>query len=348
MTGDLVLVTGASGFVGKWTVIELLRAGFSVRGSVRSEATADSVRRAVVAALGDEVLYRLSFVKLDLMLDNGWLKAMLKVDAIVHSAAQVLGEEPRDTRKVIGPAVDGTERVMRFATLTGVRRVVVTSSAVTIGYGHQHANGQRIYSEVDFTDLAAVQLPWADCIGKTKAERVAWAYARNEDLNVTTIHPGLVLGPVLDDRCNASVKMVLSVMQGSLPALPRCGLSVVDVRDVALMHVAALRHAGSIGERYLAASDYVSFPQMAAILASAYPHLAITRRIAPDWVVRLLARFGGSARLIVNDIGKEKYYARAKGEALLGKAFSSGESTILTTAQSLVAGNLLQAPQLGG
>jgi len=343
MTGNLVLVTGASGFVGKWTVIELLRAGYSVRGAVRSEAKADNVRRAVVAALGDELLYRLSFVKLDLMLDNGWMKAMLKVDAIVHTAAQVLAEEPRDARKVIGPAVEGTERVMRFATLTGVRRIVVTSSAVTIGYGHRPAGGQRTYSEADFTDLAAVKSPWADCMGKTRAERVAWAYARNEDLHVTTIHPGLILGPMLDDRCNASLKPVLALMTGSLPGLPRCGFSIVDVRDVALMHVAALRHAVSIGERYLATADYLSFPQMASILANAYPDLAITRRTVPDWVVRLLARFGGQARLIANDIGNEKHYANAKGEALLGSAFRSGEGAILATAQSLLAAGLLPA-----
>ncbi|MCS6759600.1 MAG: NAD-dependent epimerase/dehydratase family protein [Candidatus Devosia euplotis] len=259
MVRDLVLVAGASGFVGKWTVIELLLVGCSVRGSVRSEAKTESVQKAVIAELGDEVLCCLSFVKLDLLLDNDWLKAMLKIDAIVHTVAQAPDEESGDARKIIGPVVDGTERVMRFATLAGVRRVVLTSSVVTIGYGHGRTSGQRTYSELDFTDLAAVKLPWSDCVGKTRVERLAWAYARNEDLELTTIHPGAILGPALDDRISASLQLVSGLLNGSILALPRCGFSAIDVRDVAAMHVVALLQPKAIGERYLAASDYLPF-----------------------------------------------------------------------------------------
>ncbi|HEX2148449.1 MAG TPA: NAD-dependent epimerase/dehydratase family protein, partial [Pseudorhizobium sp.] len=115
MRSGRVLVTGAGGFVGKWTVIELLRAGFDVRGTVRSESRAEKVRQAVSREVGVDALRRLDFVKLDLMSDHGWREAMIGVDAIVHVASQILGIEPKDPQVVIGPAVEGTERVLRFA-----------------------------------------------------------------------------------------------------------------------------------------------------------------------------------------------------------------------------------------
>ena len=324
MRRNLVLVTGASGFVGKWTVIELLRAGYSVRGAFRSAERAESVKQAVIAQLGDEVLYRLSFVKLDLMLDNGWAKAMLKVDAIVHTAAKVVTREPKDPGKVVGPAVEGTERVLRFATRAGVRRIVMTSSVVTIGYGHGPRRGPHIFSETDNT------------------ERVAWAYARNEGLELTTIHPGAVLGPALDGYVSPSLRLVSGLLNGSTPALAHCGFSIIDVRDVAALHVAALNHDAAIGERYLAASDYVSFSQIAQMLAASYPAQNVTRKKVPDWVIKLLARFGGPSRLIANDIGNEKHYTRDKGEALLGHPYRSADSAILAAAESLFALGLLE------
>ena len=342
MRRNLVLVTGASGFVGKWTVIELLRAGYSVRGAFRSAERAESVKQAVIAQLGDEVLYRLSFVKLDLMLDNGWAKAMLKVDAIVHTAAKVVTREPKDPGKVVGPAVEGTERVLRFATRAGVRRIVMTSSVVTIGYGHGPRRGPHIFSETDNTELDGIGFPWAYCVAKTKAERVAWAYARNEGLELTTIHPGAVLGPALDGYVSPSLRLVSGLLNGSTPALPHCGFSIIDVRDVAALHVAALNHDAAIGERFLAASDYVSLSQIAQMLAASYPAQNVTRRTVPDWVIKLLARFGGPSRLIANDIGNEKHYTRDKGEALLGHPYRSADSAILAAAESLFALGLLE------
>lgn len=338
-----MLVTGASGFVGKWTVIELLRAGYSVRGSVRSEGRAEAVRRAVAAALGDEALIYLSFIKLDLMWDHNWTEAMLRVDAVAHVAAQIVADEPKDPHRVIGPAVEGTERVLRFATLAGVKRVVMTSSIATVGYGHGQVSGRRTYSESDFTDLAAMKFSWAYCTGKTLAERAAWAYARNENLDLTTIHPGAILGPAIDDDVSISLRMVSGLLDGTTPALPSNGFSVIDVRDVAALHVAALDQKAAVGQRYLAAPDYVPFPEIASILAAAYPRRQITQRTVPDWMIKLLARFGGPARQIINDIGNEKHYARAKGEALLGRPFISGREAILATAESVIRLGLLRS-----
>ncbi len=331
-----VLVTGAGGFVGKWTVIELLRAGFDVRGTVRSDSKAEKIRRAVAKELGEDLLSRLEFVKLDLMNDHGWRQAMIGIDAIVHVAAQILGVEPKDPQVVIGPAVEGTERVLRFAVVTGIKRVVMTSSIATVGYGHGHTTGKRVYTEGDFTQLESMKFTWAYCVGKTKAERAAWAYARSERLDLTTIHPGAILGPALDEDASISLRMVSGLLEGTTPAMPSNGFSVIDVRDVAAMHVAALQQPSSIGQRYLATSDYVPFSQVAEVLRAAYPDREITRKQVPDWIIKLLARFGGPTRQIINDIGNEKHYDRTKGEGLLGRPFIGGKDAILATAESVI------------
>lgn len=342
MQSGLVLVTGANGFVGKWTVIELLRAGFAVRGTVRSEGKAEAVRAAVLGQLGEEVLERLSFVRVDLLRDRGWLEAMEGVDAIAHVAAQIVAEEPRDPQVVIGPALEGTERVLRFAAAAEVRRVVMTSSIATVGYGHGHTKGTRVYGEEHFTNLDAMAFTWAYCTGKTNAEKAAWAYARSEGLHLTTIHPGAILGPALDADASISLGMVTGLLEGSTPAMPSNGFSVIDVRDVAAMHVAALKQPETAGQRYLAASDYVPFPEVGRILAEAYPERQITQKIVPDWIIKLLARFGGPTRQIINDIGNEKHYSRGKGEALLGRSFISGRDAILAAAESAIRLGLLK------
>jgi dihydroflavonol-4-reductase len=342
MQSGLVLVTGANGFVGKWTVIELLRAGFDVRGTVRSEGRAEAVRVAVAGQLGDGVLPRLSFVRVDLMQDRGWPEAMTGVEAVTHVAAQILAEEPKDAQRVIAPALEGTERVLRHAIAAEVKRIVMTSSIATVGYGHGHDRGRRTYTEEHFTNLDAMRFSWAYCIGKTLAEQAAWAYARAEGLELTTVHPGAILGPALDGDASISLGMVTGLLEGSTPAMPSNGFSVIDVRDVAALHVAALQNDASIGHRYLATSDYVPFPEVGRILAGAYPDRNITQKIVPDWIIKLLARMGGPTRQIINDIGNEKHYSRDKGEGLLGRNFISGKEAILAAAESSIRLGLLK------
>lgn len=337
MPSDLVLVTGASGFVGKWTVIALLRAGYSVRGTVRSEDKAEAVRRAVVSQLGEDVLYRLTFVKLNLLLDYGWAKAMSRVDAVMHIAAPVLLSEPRNRAKYMDAVVGGTERVLRFAAVAGVRRVIMTSSVAAVAYGHGQRSGQRRYTEADYTNLAGMRLPSAYHIAKTNAERTAWAMARALPLDLTTILPSAILGPVLDDDFSASVNLVANMLVGNRPAMPSSGFAVVDVRDVAAAHVVALQKPSAIGERYLLASDYVPMPEVASILRGAFPDHPVLTLLLPDWLVRLSARFGGPLRVVYEDIGLEKHYAHDKVEQLLGRPLLPAREAILSAASTLMA-----------
>lgn len=342
MDKGLVLVTGASGFVGKWTVIALLRAGYRVRGTLRTPDKEPGIRETIARLVGPEANARLSFAVADLLADAGWAEAMDGVMAVMHVATVVVGNEPRNADVVVRPAVEGTERVLRFAALSGIKRVIMTGSIASIGYGLGQSSGRRVYTETDFTNLDAMRYTWAYCIGKTRAERAAWAFAKAQGLELTTIHPGMILGPAADADTSVSLQLVGGLLDGTTPAMPNTGFCVVDVRDVAAMHVAALEKPEAIGQRYIAAGRYLWFREVAEILRPRYPDIAITGKIVPDWIIRALALLGGSARQIINDIGNEKHFDGSKGEALLGRPYISAEEAVLSAAESLLALGLVQ------
>lgn len=333
---DLILVTGASGFVGKWCVVKLLEKGYRVRGTIRTEAKARQVRETVTSVAGAEPASRLDLVTADILDDRGWPEATAGVSAVMHVATVIRGDEPRDQNLVIRPAVEGTARVLKFAHEAGISRVIMTSSIATVGYGHGQTSGTRTYDETYFTNLDNMRWKWAYCVGKTKAEQAAWAYAKANGMGLTTIHPGAIIGPALDEDASISVGMVSGLLQNATPALPSNGFSIIDVRDVADMHVAALAHPESIGERYLSTAEYMPFPKVAQIIQELYPDRKIVNRSAPDWAIRLVAMFGGPARQIINDIGNVKIFDGSKGEALMGHKYIPARQTISDTAESVI------------
>jgi len=334
-SNELILVTGVSGYVGKWCAVKLLEKGYRVRGTVRSKSKAQQVNDTIVRLLSAEAAARLDLVEADLLSDAGWPAALSGVSAVMHTATVVRADEPRDPNIVVRPAIEGTERVLRMAHAAGITRVIITSSIATVGYGHGHTTGRRTYDETYFTNLEGMRWKWAYCIGKTKAEQAAWAYAKANGMELTTIHPGAIIGPALDSDASVSVGMVSGLLQNATPALPSNGYAIIDVRDVADMHVAALEKPEAIGQRYLATAEYVPFPKVADILREAYPDRKIAKASVPDWIIRIVAMFGGPARQIINDIGNEKVFDGRKGEALMGHPYITAKKTILDTAESV-------------
>jgi dihydroflavonol-4-reductase len=333
---DLILVTGASGFVGKWCVVKLLEKGYRVRGTIRSEAKAKQVRETVGALVGAGAMTRLELVQADILDDKGWPEVMAGVDAVMHVATVIRGDEPRDQSLVIRPALEGTERILKATHAAGIKRLIVTSSIATVGYGHGQTSGTRTYDETYFTNLENMRWTWAYCIGKTKAERLAWAFAKANGLDMTTIHPGAIIGPALDEDASISVGMVGGLLDNATPALPSNGFSIVDVRDVADMHVAALENPVSIGQRYLATAEYMPFPDVAKVVQQLYPDRKIVNREAPDWIIKIVAMFGGPARQIINDIGNVKIFDGRKGEALMGHPYIPARQSIKDTAEAYI------------
>lgn len=340
---ETIVVTGASGFVAKHVIGELLRAGYRVRGTYRNRHKLRAIHSSM-NVLAPAMEDRLDLVEADLLDDKGWAAVMEDATAVMHVAATIVAEEPKDPSLVIRPAVEGTERVLRFAHAEGIKRVIMTSSIATVGYGHGHEVGPRTYTEDDFTNLSQMRRPWAYCIGKTRAEQAAWAFASGKNMSLTTIHPGAILGPATDPETSISLGLLSGLLDGSTPAMPHIGFAISDVRDVAEMHLAALRNPESIAHRYLCTGPYTTFEEVAAILRQHYPDYPVTLRSVPDWLMRIIATFGGPVRQVINDIGNQKHFDGAKGERLLGRVYRTPEEAILSAAESLIRFGLVRPP----
>lgn len=322
-----ILVTGASGYIAKHIVLTLLKSGYSVRGSVRSDKRADEVRAAMTAHLGEDPGERLEFCKLDLLADDGWSDALQGVDGLFHTASPFILEMPKDENDLIRPAVDGTLRALKAANAAGVMRVILTSSVVAIAYTDKPA-GKAMFDENDWTDVNSAKVSAYDK-SKTLAERAAWDYVKDTDVKLTTINPGLVLGEPLDVNYGASLSVIERFLRGKDPMVPNSGLSVVDVKDIATMHVKAFETDASIGERIAGVSGWCWFRELTAPLKEALPHRKIPTRVAPNFLLKILAMFDSTLRSLIPHLGLDESISNAKAKELLGMTFIDTNTSIV-------------------
>jgi dihydroflavonol-4-reductase len=330
-----VLLTGISGFIAKRIALDLLNAGYSVRGSLRSAARADEVCDALRPRLEDaSALARLSFVELDLTRDDGWARAATGACAVIHTASPFPLSQPKDESQILRPAVDGTLRALNAAEAAGVTRVVLTSSMEAVMHGKPDGH---LMTEADWSDLSARTVtPYTK--SKTLAERAAWDFAAvHPHLRLTVINPGLVLGEPLDRHYGSSVGIVARFLSGRDPMVPDIAFPAVDLADVSAMHVAALGRDESAGKRYIAADGYLSFPDLAQALKAAYPQRKIATRIAPRWLVALLAAFDPQVRSLRHWIGRHDRLTHAAAARDLGVGFTPAIEAALASAAFLTS-----------
>ena len=305
-----VLVTGGSGFLGSWVVQTLLRRGYKVRTTMRSLKREAELRQSLGHPAGLEV------VVADLTQDAGWDAAMAGVRYVQHIASPMPVGEFRG-QDITTPARAGTLRVLQAAERAGVSRVVVTSSGVAAI--SDRAPGQA-YTELDWTDPAAAGVS-EYARAKTLAEQDAWAFIAKSDsgLTLTTILPGAIQGPLLTPDLSGWADLVLRMLSGKMPFLPRVGMSMVDVRDLAELHARAMLAPAAAGQRFLAASEFVWFADVAQILRETLGDRAskVKTAVAPDVLIRFLALFNGDLRQLVPMLGQRKTMSAAKAAALL-------------------------------
>ncbi|OJX48619.1 aldehyde reductase [Devosia sp. 66-22] len=337
---DRVLLTGISGFLGGHVALELLRAGYQVRGSVRDLGRADKVR-ATLARAGADVS-RLDFVALDLMSDAGWDDAMVDVRYLQHTASPFVTREPKDRNDLIRPAVEGTRRAISAALRAGVERFVVTSSMAAVMYGHDKSRSAP-FTAADWTSLEGRDVS-GYVESKTRAERAAWelvdAAGRHADL--ATINPGAIFGPLLDEDPGTSVGLLKRMFDGSLPAAARVAFIVVDVRDVAAAHVAAMTSEAARGRRFPMGNGTYTLMELAGILRQAMPERSgkMPRFEVPDWIVRLVANVDADIRGNLGELGVVKRASADDVKRLLGRDLISAEDATIASARSLVAQGL--------
>jgi dihydroflavonol-4-reductase len=326
---ETVLVTGGTGYIAGWCITDLLSRDYLVRTTVRDTAREGVVRSAVgsVVDAGD----RLSFAVADLTSPAGWEAAVDGVDYVLHVASPLSGDD------MLTPARDGARNVLSAAANAGVKRVVMTSAA--------NAASPSSYTEAGVTDETLWTDPEDPTLipyrrAKTVAEKAAWDFMASHDgpMTLTTILPGAVFGPILSPDSIGSVRIIERMLKGSMPGSPRIGLEIVDVRDLADVHVRAMVSPEAAGQRFLATGEFTWMREMARTLRDGLGPAGakVSTRQLPDWMVRLTSVFDSSLRDITVSLGRRNRHTTEKAERLLGWRPRPSAPTVIDCANSLM------------
>lgn len=292
-----VLVTGISGYIGQHCAAELLRQGYEVVGTIRSRSKGDATRSAISQVAPIE---NLSFAEADLLSDSGWAESLKGCTFVLHIASPFLLAEPKDENELITPAVEGTKRVIDAAQKAGIKRLVLTSSTFAIAAG----KGTGKYGPSDWSDTDAKIGAYAK--SKTLAERAAWEAVKGGNMELTVINPGAVFGPSLGAKIDGqSVAMITNMIMGKVPMIPDLAMGMVDVRDVAKLHVAAMTAKGAAGKRFIACtSEPVEMATLAKVLREAGFSKAPSLK-APTFLLKLMSLIDSEAKGMMPFIGKK-------------------------------------------
>jgi nucleoside-diphosphate-sugar epimerase len=337
MPDQLVLVTGGSGFIGAHCIKRLHEDGYRVRTTVRSPSRESEIREMV----GDGPL---EVAVADLTDDAGWAQAIAGCEYVLHVASPFPLAQPKHEDDLIVPARDGALRVLRAAREAGVQRVVLTSSFAAIGYGHGHPD--TVYDETSWTDVDGPGVS-AYAKSKTVAERAAWDFVEGDGapLQLAVVNPVAVLGPLLGPDTSTSIELVKRLIDGSMPGTPKVAYGIVDVRDVADLHVRAMTAPEAAGERFLAiGEDFRWISEMGEWVREALPERAskVPKRQIPNLMVRVASRFDGSLRQLIPELGVRKRATNEKARRLLGWTPRTDRDAVVATAESLLALGVVQ------
>ena len=331
-----VLVTGASGFIALHCLLQLLQEGYRVRGTVRSASREGEIRDALAkqASLGD----RLEIVQADLTSDEGWADAVRGCTYVLHVASPFPNFTPKDENELIIPAREGTLRVLKAAADAGVKRVVLTSSLAAVASGYP-ADNARIYDENDWSIVEKCE-PYRK--SKTLAERAAWDFVeslpKDVEMELAVINPGAVLGPLLNTHYSTSGEIVRKLMTREIPGTAKIGFPMVDVRDVASAHVAAMTVPDAAGKRFCCAIEHAWFADVATILQRHFgpKGYKIPTRALPGFVVRLVALFDPTVRSAVSELGRVQNFSNAQIRDVLQWQPHTLEEMVVTMGESMV------------
>jgi nucleoside-diphosphate-sugar epimerase len=329
----LVVVTGITGFTGSHIAVKLLSDGYQVRGTLRSRSRVDAIKQVLA---NHAPIERLSFAEAELDSDSGWDEAMTNATYLIHVASPIAAALPDNPDAMVQTAVGGTIRVLSAAQRQGVTRTVLTSSSAATSYGHKGPS--RTFTEQDWTDPEGPgTTPYIK--SKTLAERAAWEFVRRPNINMelVSINPSAILGPVLEKDYGTSAEIVLKLLRGDLPATPNLGFAVVDVRDVADLHVLGMTIPEAAGQRFNAANGFLWWPEIAQVLIRERPELSrkVPRFKLPSLLVRLLSRFDPAVKSVLQDLDQERRADASNAMKILGWQPRSAEEAVLSTADSL-------------
>jgi dihydroflavonol-4-reductase len=246
---DLVLVTGAAGFVGAAVARAALEEGYAVRALVRSSSP-----RRNLEGLDAEV------VAGDMRDAAAVGRALAGVRFLLHVAADYR-LWARDPGEIVRNNLEGTATVLRAALAAGVERAVVTSSVATLRVG------PATVAATEGAPLAEHEAIGAYKRSKVAAERLVERMVVQDGLPAVIVNPSTPVG-ARDVRPTPTGRIIVEAARGRMPAYVETGLNVVDVTDVARGHVLALTR-GRVGERYILGGQNVMLRELLGEIAQA-------------------------------------------------------------------------------
>lgn len=280
----------------------------------------------------------LEFIETDLTSDKNWPEAMIDCDYVLHIASPIFLRLPKDEDEMIRPAVDGTLRVLKAARDSGVKRVVMTSNFGAVGYSHKDKNS--LITEESWTDPNEKGLSTYNK-SKVLAEKAAWDFMKNEGgaLELSVINPMGIFGPSLNEDLSSGFELLKKLLDGSMKAIPDIRLGIVDVRDVAELHILAMEKPEAKGQRFLALSGgTMSLMEIVKFLKEKMPYVTekAPSKSLPTFIIRLTALFNDQAKAILPLVGINRNASNKKAKTILGWTPRTNEEAIMASIISLI------------
>jgi nucleoside-diphosphate-sugar epimerase len=281
---------------------------------------------------------KLEFIEADLTADKNWLEAMIGCDYVLHIASPIFLRLPKNEDEMIRPAVDGTLRVLKAAREAGVKRVIMTSNFGAVGYSHKDKN--TIITEESWTNPNEKGLSTYNK-SKVLAEQAAWDFIKKEggSLELSVINPMGIFGPSLSSDLSSGFEMLKKLLDGTMKAVPDIRLGIVDVRDVAELHILAMENPEAKGQRFLALSGgTMSLLEIVKLLKHKMPYVAekASTKSLPTFIIRLTALVNDQAKAILPLVGIYREASNDKARTLLGWKPRTNEEAIMATVISLI------------
>lgn len=337
-----VLLTGISGFLGSHTAIQLLEKDYHVLGTLRDMKRAEEIRN--IIGQNTTKIANLEFAEADLSHPEIWDKLTQDIDYVQHIASPFPREIPKDEDELILPARNGILAILKAAAKNKVKRVVLTSSSSAVLYGKPAGQQSGTFDETVWTDATNKVDTTPYYRSKTIAEKAAWDFMAQDKsgLELVTVLPGAILGPVLERDFGTSANIVLKMLDGSMPALPRIGLDMVDVRSEADLLIRAMEMPQAAGQRYLGSAGFLSFHQIADILREKYPNRKIPSATLPHWLTHVLSWFDRALAPVLLDLGQERRIDNSKAKKMLQWQPIDNREAVLSCAASLITLGLIK------